>query len=129
MPFIPTIQTGLFPSQHRLGNYSLPIYDLKISENYDSHVALKAPAHITLQKPFFRMKSQEPDLILKLNNFSTGHSGFEISLNGYGSFPPRTIYIRPEMTDDLKILYKIFREYFHKTCKTQKFYFFSFQFK
>ena len=78
----------------------------KISENYDSHVALKAPAHITLQKPFFRMKSQEPDLILKLNNFSTGHSGFEISLNGYGSFPPRTIFIRPEMTDDLKILYK-----------------------
>ena len=36
LPFIPTIQTGLFPSQHRLGNYSLPIYDLKISENYET---------------------------------------------------------------------------------------------
>jgi len=36
LPFIPTIQTGLYPSQHRLGNYSLPIYDLKISENYDT---------------------------------------------------------------------------------------------
>jgi len=78
----------------------------EIANKYDSYVALKAPGHITVQKPFFRNIDKEELLISGLNEFCKGQTGFEISLNNYGSFPPRTIYIKPERSLELEYLYE-----------------------
>ncbi len=55
---------------------------------------LKSPAHITLQKPFKRELSQECKIISSLKHFCEGESPFKVELDGFGSFPPRVIYIR-----------------------------------
>tara|TARA_Y100001935_G_scaffold255541_1_gene269315 strand:+ start:5902 stop:7779 length:1878 start_codon:yes stop_codon:yes gene_type:complete len=36
LPFMSTMSTGLFPSQHLLGNYSKPIYEHKLHSNLDT---------------------------------------------------------------------------------------------
>ncbi|HIF15210.1 MAG TPA: 2'-5' RNA ligase family protein [Bacteroidetes bacterium] len=83
----------------------------EIANKYGSYVALKAPGHITVQKPFFRNVDEEPLLSSELNEFCKGQTGFEISLNNYGSFPPRTIYIKPKRSLELEQLYENLRSF------------------
>ena len=46
-----------------------------------------------------------------LNKFCKRQTGFEISLNDYGAFPPRTIFIKPETSPALDKLYENLRSY------------------
>lgn len=55
---------------------------------------LKSPAHITIQKPFKRFASEEPQIIKSLRHFSTHQKPFYIELDGFDAFPPRVIFIR-----------------------------------
>jgi len=55
---------------------------------------LKSPAHITLQKPFKRNLSDEPAIIRSLRRFTSTVRPFHVDLDGFGSFPPRVIFIQ-----------------------------------
>jgi len=54
---------------------------------------LKSPAHITIQKPFKRDAGEEPHIIKTLRHFAGQQKPFTVTLDGYGSFPPRVIFI------------------------------------
>ncbi len=62
--------------------------------DYGASHALKSPAHITLQKPFTLDGGRLMSLKTLLAGTAAGESSFTLSFDGYGSFPPRVIFIR-----------------------------------
>ncbi|NLE33620.1 MAG: 2'-5' RNA ligase family protein [Bacteroidales bacterium] len=67
--------------------------------------ALKSPAHITLQIPFKRNSSVESTLSVILEKFASGEEPFTVSLNGFGCFAPRVIFIRIMDHEPIKALH------------------------
>lgn len=63
-------------------------------DRYGSKVALKSPAHITLVPPFKMEEQLERNLRDNLRHFCHAIPAFSISLENFGAFPPRVIYIR-----------------------------------
>lgn len=61
---------------------------------YTASHALKSPAHITLQMPFKRHSGDEPRMEEALRKFAAAEKAFEVSLDGFGAFVPRVIYIK-----------------------------------
>lgn len=66
---------------------------------YGAQHALKTPAHITLQKPFRQAVQQQKKMIDQLAAFASQQKPFSVELKGYGSFPPRVIYIAVKNPD------------------------------
>lgn len=73
----------------------------EIKKKYGCKQALRPPVHITLQVPFKRPESQESQIIQQLENFAAQRSPFTITINGFGTFEPHTIFVKPEKTDEL----------------------------
>lgn len=71
------------------------------AENYNSLSALKSPPHITLQPPFEWDEGNVTQLEQYLANFAFGRTGVPVTLNQYGAFPPRVIYIDVINTPEL----------------------------
>ena len=76
-----------------------PVYDeaLKWKElfrdRFHTKAALRSPPHITLHMPF-EWKSSKQDLLIEgLTRFASSCKRFEVQLSGFGSFPPRVIFI------------------------------------
>lgn len=63
--------------------------------NYHTAAALRSPAHITLHMPFLWSEAKESRLFQVLAQTSK-YEPFTVELNGFGAFPPRTLYIQPE---------------------------------
>lgn len=63
-------------------------------DRYGSKVAMKSPAHITLVPPFKMEGRLEETLQENLRYFCHAIPSFGISLENFGAFPPRVIYIR-----------------------------------
>ena len=61
---------------------------------YNAGHALKSPAHITLQMPFKRSRTDEQAIIDALSLFAAGETAFDVHLEGFGCFAPRVIFIR-----------------------------------
>lgn len=74
----------------------------EVKENYRAKHALKIPAHITLQPPLKLPESEEKRLISALEEFTLDQQPFDVELNGFGSFPPRVIYVK--VVDHLPIV-------------------------
>ncbi|MDJ0702428.1 MAG: 2'-5' RNA ligase family protein [Leptolyngbyaceae cyanobacterium MO_188.B28] len=74
------------------------------SDRYHSRAAQKSPPHITLQPPFEWPAATVADLQTSLMSFAMGHSAIPIALSGFGSFPPRVIYINVLKTPELMAL-------------------------
>jgi 2'-5' RNA ligase len=68
--------------------------------------ALKSPPHITLIPPFKWPSHKEKNLIESLDDFSMKIKNFKVSLAGFGSFPPRVIYINIRENQNLNSLFK-----------------------
>lgn len=66
----------------------------EMKQRFGASHALKSPAHITLQMPFRRPASFEPDLSRALESLSGGQPVFELSLNGFDCFPPRVLFVK-----------------------------------
>lgn len=66
----------------------------EVKEKHGAKHALKIPAHITLQPPFEFPQEEENKLVSALEDFCAQRTGFEVELNGFGSFPPRVIFIK-----------------------------------
>jgi 2'-5' RNA ligase len=81
------------------------ITDLKhyMSQEYGSRHALRSPPHVTLHMPFRWKMSKRPMLEKALEELAGRISSFEMKLRGFGSFPPRVIYVdvydSSELTD------------------------------
>lgn len=69
-------------------------------EFYGSKGALRSPAHITLQMPFLWKQEKEGRLINLLVH-ATKEKEFEIKLNGFGCFSPKTIFIKNDPSQAL----------------------------
>lgn len=87
---------------------------LKLKEHfrdrYDSKASLNSPAHITMHMPFEWRADREEDLVAVFKEFTSKHAPFPIELNGFGSFPPRVIFINvvknPSLEEDQEDLVK-----------------------
>jgi len=64
-----------------------------VRKQFNSSRALNAPPHITLIPPFWFEHAKEATLQEHLSKFNQEFRHFEIELNDFGAFPPRTIYI------------------------------------
>ncbi len=66
----------------------------ELSDRFASRAAQKSPPHITLHPPFTWPLAQLPDLTLALTTFAAQQQAVPITLDGFGAFPPRVIYIQ-----------------------------------
>lgn len=64
-------------------------------EKYGSKAALKSPAHITLFPPFQIRTTEETKMFALLDRFATAYPSFHLQLQGFDTFAPRVIFVRP----------------------------------
>ena len=74
------------------------------SDRYASRAAQKSPPHITLQPPFQWPWEQLPSLEQRLAAFAQQQLAVPVTLEGYGAFPPRVIYIHVHASPELLAL-------------------------
>jgi 2'-5' RNA ligase len=82
-------------------------------DNFNSKASLNSPPHITLHMPFRWKEKKEAILIEKLNEFSTKQSPFLLSLDRFGAFAPRVIYLNVQTNEPLLA----FQKELEKFCK------------
>lgn len=64
----------------------------------------KAPPHITLQPPFERSPDELPALEASLQSFAQRYAPVPLTLEGFGAFAPRVLYINVHKTPELLAL-------------------------
>ncbi len=74
------------------------------ADRYASRGAQKSPPHITLQPPFEWLPSELSVLEECLSRFANNRELVPVTLNGFGAFPPRVIYINVVKTQKLLTL-------------------------
>lgn len=82
---------------------------------YDSKASLNSPPHITMHMPFLWKEKKENELIQLLTEFAKGKEVIPISFDGFGSFPPRVIFISVAENEKLGLLQMQLEKY----CKTE----------
>lgn len=111
-----------------------PIYskaaELKahMAKRYSSKAALNSPPHITLHMPFRWDEEKEEKIFSTLENLTDNRQAFDLSLENFGAFKPRVIYIdlkrQPALEDfhdDLKKVMKISLNIFNADYKDRGF--------
>lgn len=68
----------------------------EMKDRFNAKHALKLPAHITLQRPFWIEPQNEKALKQNLHHFAKNQNPIKIKLNGFGNFPPRVIFVKIE---------------------------------
>jgi 2'-5' RNA ligase len=71
------------------------------AEHFGASHSLISPPHITIVPPFSRQTDELPSLTAALDSFAKAQSALEIGLNGFGSFPPRVIFVDVEPNQEL----------------------------
>ncbi|MCP4122461.1 MAG: 2'-5' RNA ligase family protein [Bacteroidetes bacterium] len=66
----------------------------EMHQSFGAKHALKSPAHITLQMPFRREQAHESVIVSNLEEFAGDCSAFEVSLDGFGCFAPKVIFVK-----------------------------------
>lgn len=79
---------------------------LDMAARFSARHALKLPAHITLQPPFKWKPEQEEILTGALNELCLEQPKFPVVLDGFGSFPPRVIFINIKNKEPVVELYE-----------------------
>lgn len=79
------------------------VFKQMMLEKYQCTVGLKSPAHITLLPPFWMDENKETKLLDLLSPLKNQRP-FEISTTGFSSFPPKTIFIDIEPSEQLLLL-------------------------
>lgn len=76
----------------------------QVAQEYLSKAALRSPPHITIHMPFKIPLKKKSRLVKELTNFSIQQPTFSLSLSGFGSFPPKVIYVKVEENQQLSTL-------------------------
>jgi 2'-5' RNA ligase len=82
------------------------------AQTYNSRAAQKSPPHITLQPPFEWQLDELPLLEQSLKTFAQPRTAVPITLQGFGAFAPRVIYINVLKTPELLTLQNELMTYF-----------------
>ena len=75
-------------------------------DEYNSSAALRSPPHITLHMPFKWKEEKEDLLYASLSTVAKNHSPIELSLENFGAFEPRVIYINVGESENLSLIQK-----------------------
>lgn len=75
-------------------------------ERFGTKHALKVPAHITLQKPFRRKQDEEPEMEQILEEMASQQEPFTVQLNGFGAYPPRSIFVKVDNKEPVQQLHQ-----------------------
>ncbi|MBD1858569.1 MULTISPECIES: 2'-5' RNA ligase family protein [Leptolyngbya] len=95
---------ALLPPQ-AIQNYATEV-KCHFDQYYDSRHAFNSPPHITLFPPF-KWRHQRLDILTEsLATFTTKHPAISITLDGFGAFPPRVIFIHVDRSDALLNLHQ-----------------------
>ena len=98
-----------------------PIYEEALGfknyfkDQYKSKASLNSPPHITLHMPFEWKQEKEEELIHTLQDFSPTLKSFSLKLSGFGSFPPRVVFIDVTRNEALETMHKKL----HQCCKKE----------
>jgi 2'-5' RNA ligase len=84
----------------------------EFAEKYESTRALRSPSHLTIIPPFFANDEFERSIEDKVEKFSKNFEPFNISLNGFGEFNNKVIFIEVEKNEQLQLFYKAFTAFF-----------------
>lgn len=76
-----------------------------MSDTYQSRQARYSPPHITLHMPFEFRPDKESELESSLQRGLSKFHPFDIPLHGFGSFPPRVIFVKPGKVPELMDLH------------------------
>ncbi|MCU7618381.1 RNA 2',3'-cyclic phosphodiesterase [Chryseobacterium sp. PBS4-4] len=105
---------AIYPPQEIIDE--VKVFKKDLASNYNNSKALKNDAHITLFPPFERELDLENDIHVAFQKIDTNIPPFEITLNGFGSFPnPKNpvLYIEPEENQGLTDLHSRVKERFN----------------
>ncbi|MBV8254288.1 MAG: 2'-5' RNA ligase family protein [Chitinophaga sp.] len=81
----------------------------EFAEQYGPMYALKVLPHITLQVPFTADPALEKAFCDELTEFAKTQAPFEVSLNGYGTFPNkqnRVLFINVEKSETMSAMHR-----------------------
>ncbi|KPE49540.1 2'-5' RNA ligase family protein [Chryseobacterium indologenes] len=98
---------AVYPPQEIIDEIKTFKTDLAL--HYGNSKALNNDAHITLFPPFSRDPELENDIHTAFQKIDTHIPPFEITLNGFGSFPnPKNpvLYVKPEFSENLNQLHQ-----------------------
>ena len=90
-------------------------YKEYVAEKFASKAALRSPPHITLHMPFEWREKNEDRLISTLIEFIPTCNALAITINNFGCFEPKVIYVHVDLTDELKL----FQQTMAAFCRTQ----------
>lgn len=96
---------AIYPPQEIIDE--VKVFKEDLAFNFANSKALKNDAHITLFPPFEREFELENDIHVAFQKINTELSPFEITLNGFGSFPnPKNpvLFVKPEENKNLREL-------------------------
>lgn len=105
---------AIYPPQEIIDEVKIFKEDLAL--HYNNSKALKNDAHITLFPPFERELDLENDIHVAFHKIDTDIPPFEITLNGFGSFPnPKNpvLFVKPEESQHLVDLHLRVKERFN----------------
>jgi len=85
------------------------------AQTYNSQGAQKSPPHITLQPPFEWSRDNLPVLEQSLSTFGEARLPIPVTLNGFGAFAPKVIYIKVLKTPELLSLQAELMAYLEKS--------------
>jgi 2'-5' RNA ligase len=96
-------------------NKEIRKYQLEVARRYESYKSLNSPPHITLVPPFRWYDTEIRKVFQSLAKVTRPFRPFFVELNGFGSFPPRVIYVSVTPNSEITRLY----EWLHEMGKTQ----------
>lgn len=90
-------------------------WKLFFAANFGSRAALRSPPHITLHMPFEWPKERYGHLLRTLRSAAATWAPVAITVDGFGRFAPRVIYLQVAGTPDLLDL----QQSLVQTCRTR----------
>jgi len=75
-------------------------------KKHEVRQALKSPPHVTLHPPFYWLADDEEELKKGLCLFAEKNERFSVTLNGFGAFKPRVIFVDVLVNQALRLLFE-----------------------
>ncbi len=76
----------------------------RMRDVYGSKASLNSPPHITLHMPFELKQNREKAVLEGLQELAEGYNSFSITVQGFGAFPPRVLFLNIAHNDILNRL-------------------------